>query len=375
MFPWAVISNEFEYDRRVSGDGEYPMKLASVPEGLYERLGLTLGLVPTPFLDTLVALMLARTLMTAVKHGIFGVVAHGRQSADKIAEVCNLDSCATAKLLRALEGAGYIRRRNDNYELTRVAQRWLVPGGATSFSDGVLHRYLDAAFMNHYDDYVTKGRAANFHKALTPEQWNVYERGQRSHAALMAKEVAWRLPVAREATALLDVGGGHGLYSIELRRRHPRLHATILDLPGAASPAAPSLSSICANCIEFRAGDVLVDDLGIEAYDVVLLANVLHHFTAQENAALVRRVARALRSGGVCVILDLIRPPSSQSPRQIEALMDFYFAAASAAGIWTEEDLAGWQRAAGMKPLRLKRLWSIPECGLQIARKERAIDS
>jgi len=134
MAPWAVITNEFEYDRRVSKDGEYPMKLASVPEGLYERLGLTLGLVPTPFLDTLVALMLARTLMTAVKHGIFGVVAHGRQSADKIAEVCNLDSCATTKLLRALEGAGYIRRRNDNYELTRVAQRWLVPGGATSLA-------------------------------------------------------------------------------------------------------------------------------------------------------------------------------------------------------------------------------------------------
>jgi DNA-binding MarR family transcriptional regulator len=64
-----------------------------------------------------VALMLARTLMTAVKHGIFGVVARGRQSADEIAEVCNLDSCATTKLLRALEGAGHLRRRNDNYEL------------------------------------------------------------------------------------------------------------------------------------------------------------------------------------------------------------------------------------------------------------------
>jgi 2-polyprenyl-3-methyl-5-hydroxy-6-metoxy-1,4-benzoquinol methylase len=349
------------------------MRLASVPESLYERIGLTLGLVPTPFLDTLVALMLARTLMTAVKHGIFGVVARGRQSADKIAEVCDLDVYATRKLLRALEGAGYLRRRHDNYELTRVAQRWLTPGGAKSFSDGVLHRYLDAGFMNHYDDYVTKGRAADFHKALTPEQWNVYERGQRSHAALMAKEVAWRLPVSRQATALLDVGGGHGLYSIELCRRHPRLLATILDLPGAAFPTASCLSAICIERIEFRAGDVLVDDLGFEAFDVILLANVLHHFTAQDNAALVRRVSRALRTGGVCAILDLIRTPPSQHPRQIEALMDFYFAAASAAGIWTEEDLSGWQRAAGMKPLRLKRLWSVPECGLQIARKENAV--
>src|ERR1700721_2556864 len=131
--------------------------------------------------------------MTAVKHGIFGVVAHGGQSADKIAEVCDLDCYATKKLLRALEGAGYLLRGNNNYELTQ-------------------------------------------------EQWNVYERGQRSHAALMAKEVAWRLPVSRKATALLDVGGGHGLYSIELCRRHPRLYATILDLPGAF-PTASSLSS------------------------------------------------------------------------------------------------------------------------------------
>jgi 2-polyprenyl-3-methyl-5-hydroxy-6-metoxy-1,4-benzoquinol methylase len=318
--------------------------------------------------------MLARTLMTAVKHGIFGAVARGRQSADKIAEVCDLDSYATRKLLRALEGTGYLLRRNDNYELTRVAQRWLTPGGAKSFCDGVLHRYLDAGFMNHYDEYVAKGRAADFHKTLTPEQWNVYERGQRSHAALMAKEVAWRLPVARKATALLDVGGGHGLYSIELCRRHPRLHATILDLPGAVSRTTSPLSSIGIDRIELRAGDVLVEDLGFEAYDVILLANVLHHFTAQDNVALMSRVSRALRTGGVCAILDLIRTPSSQRPRQIEALMDFYFASASAAGIWTQEDFAGWQMAAGMKPLRLKRLWSIPECGLQIARKESAVD-
>jgi hypothetical protein len=146
------------------------MRLASVPESLYERIGLTLGLVPTPFLDTLVALMLARTLMTAVKHGIFEVVARGRQSADKIAEVCDLDCYATRKLLRALEGAGYLLRRNDNYELTRVAQRWLTPGIGKSFSDGVLHRYLDAGFMNHYDEYVAKGRAVDYHKALTPGQ-------------------------------------------------------------------------------------------------------------------------------------------------------------------------------------------------------------
>jgi len=142
--------------------------------------------------------------------------------------------------------------------------------------------------------------------------------------------------------------------------------------PGRISQSFISLSDRIER-IEFRAGDVLVNDLGFEAYDVILLANVLHHFTAQDNAALVRRVSRALRTGGVCAILDLIRTPPSQGPRQIEALMDFYFAAASAAGIWTEEDLSGWQRAAGMKPLRLKRLWSIPECGLQIARKESAV--
>jgi SAM-dependent methyltransferase len=152
------------------------------------------------------------------------------------------------------------------------------------------------------------------------------------------------------------------------------LHATILDLPGAVSRATSPLSSIDTDRIELRAGDVLIDDLGFEAYDVILLANVLHHFTAQDNAALMSRVSRALRPGGVCAILDLIQTPSSQRPRQIEALMDFYFASASAAGIWTEEDFAGWQMAAGMKPLRLKRLWSIPECGLQIARKESDLD-
>jgi chemotaxis methyl-accepting protein methylase len=48
-----------------------------------------------------------------------------------------------------------------------------------------------------------------------------------------------------------------------------------------------------------RAGNALTDDLGTGAYDIVLIAQVVHHFTADQNRELAERVARALRPGGV----------------------------------------------------------------------------
>ena len=111
--------------------------------------------------------------------------------------------------------------------------------------------------------------------------------------------------------------------------------------------------------------------MGEETCDLVLIANLVHHFDDATNRGLVKRVARALRPGGILVIGEVIRPDAPGEGGQIGALTDLYFAITSEAGTWSFAQMAAWQREAGLIPRRPLRLLTGPGAGLQIARKPR----
>jgi SAM-dependent methyltransferase len=234
----------------------------------------------------------------------------------------------------------------------------------------VLHRYLDAALMEHAEEFLRTGTCVRFHETMSPEQWGVYQRGQRAHTVYSAPEVARRTPVPPSARDMLDVGGGHGYYSVALCRRHPSLRSTILDLPQAVAESAPLLSrEDVAGRIAYRPGDARVAELGSEAYDLVFVGNLVHHLDESSGRALTRRIATALRAGGYCVVLDFFRPASGRRAGQIVALLDFYFAITGPQGTWSLEEVAEWQREGGLIARKPVKLRTAPGQALQAARK------
>lgn len=111
----------------------------------------------------------------------------------------------------------------------------------------------------------------------------------------MVDDVADAVSVPDDPARLLDIGGGHGLYSIELCRRHSNLAATIFDLPGAVEAMSGEIPAEVAERIRTRAGDYHEDDLGDE-YDLALLFNVVHAHRPAENIALFERSRRSRRT-------------------------------------------------------------------------------
>jgi hypothetical protein len=83
---------------------------------------------------------------------------------------------------------------------------------------------------------------------------------------------------------------------------------------------------------------------------------------ADQNRDLALRVARALRPGGVFVIQEPARAERPGRSGQIPALLGLYFAMQSRPGVrtWTVSEMAGWQRAAGLKVRRARPLRSAP---------------
>jgi SAM-dependent methyltransferase len=346
------------------------MRFGLIPENPVELLVSRLNVVPRPLIETQVAYTQARLVMAGARLGVYAALAEGPRSAQEVAERCGTDPAATEKLLFALSGAGYLRWDDGRYELERFARKWLLPDSPSSLVDKLLLQYHEWEWMEHAEEYVRSGRPLDIHGNLDAEQWDSYQRGMRSLAGAFAAEAVKRMPVPEGARDMLDIGGSHGYYSVALCRRHERLRSVVLDLPPAVERAAPLLAAEgMGDRVTHLAGDALREDLGVERYDVVLVAQLVHHFSDEQNRELADRVARALRPGGLYAILDSFRAESPRDAGQFPSLLEFYFALTSRSGTWSPEEMAGWQRGAALEPRKPIRLRSAPGAGIQAASK------
>jgi SAM-dependent methyltransferase len=348
------------------------MRLGAVPENPIEWVIARLNVAPRPLLETQMAYTLARLIMVATKLGVFEALAERSATPQEVAARCGTNSVGTEKLLFALAGAGYVRSENGRYALTHVSRKWLLAESPRSIADKLLLQFHEWDWLERAEDYVRTGEPLELHSMTDDEQWDLYQRGMRAMANAFAGEAVRRMPVPKDATDMLDIGGSHGYYSVALCRRNERLRSVILDLPQAVEHAAPLLAAEgMGDRVVHLAGDALTEDLGTDAYDLVLVAQLVHHFSEAQNRDLAARIARALRPGGVHAVLDEFRPRSAKDAGQVGALLEFYFALTSQSGTWAVEEISDWQRQAGLSPRRPIRLRTAPGVGIQAAVKPR----
>ena len=170
------------------------MKIGAIPENLLERLAMVFGLVPTPFIDTFHAVIVARAVMVATKLDVFDALASRPLSATELAAQLGLDAAALEKLLNVLVAIGYVKNGPAGFAPTRLARKWLMRDSPRSIRDNMLLRFLEWQAIETTEEFVRTGKALDVHDLIRDEQWDVYQRGMRSLARLSAPEVAARTP-------------------------------------------------------------------------------------------------------------------------------------------------------------------------------------
>ncbi|WP_083853136.1 MULTISPECIES: methyltransferase dimerization domain-containing protein [unclassified Rhodococcus (in: high G+C Gram-positive bacteria)] len=274
-----------------------------------------LNVIPVPLLETQMAYTLSRLIMVATKLGVFDLLAANPLSGARIAEECHTSPMGTEKLLFALAGAGYLNASDGEYALTPVSRKWLVTANSHSLADKMLLQLLEWDFMVRAEDYVRTGDPLDLHTSLTADaDWDLYHRGMRAMAPLLRRRVG----VTSQSAQGCPCDARHRwLPRLLLGGPVPQtqgLRSVIFDLPEAVTQAAPILAAErMGGRVVHRAGDALTADLGENAYDLVLVSMLVHHFSDEQNSELAGRVARALRLGGVLAVQDIFRP---HTPKQ-----------------------------------------------------------
>jgi 2-polyprenyl-3-methyl-5-hydroxy-6-metoxy-1,4-benzoquinol methylase len=337
------------------------MKLTASPENVLESIAKWSGMAPMPLVHTHIAFINARVIIDAAHLGIFEALKNGAKTLQELADACNLNVHALRSVMGALTSAEYLKYSDGKFELKPMARKWLLKDARQSLYYQMLFSDIMWDWMSGLRDFLKTGQGLQYHQSFAAHQWDSYQKGMYAVARVTSPEVARKTPVPAGATKMLDIGGSHGLYSEELCRKYSQLTSVILDLPDAVEKAKPILaSSSVRNKINYRPGDALQDDLGRNEYDLVFMANLVHHFTHQQNIDLCKKIFNALKPGGYLVIQEFIRPETPKSADQVGALLDVFFALTSTSGTWSVKEIAAWQKKAGLTHKKNVKFIAIP---------------
>ena len=344
------------------------MRYGTIPRGLKERLATLLGVVPYPMLDVLVAPIQARALIAAQRASVFASLGGKPATTAELAKSLALDASCLDLVLRLLASMAYVKRRDAAWSLTRLGRKHFGPDAPSPFGEFVAFGAPQWEWISRLDDVLKTGRGVEIHRSLQGGDWNLYQRamaeGARDFAAFVAKE----LPVPDGARLCLDVAGSHGLVGAALCRAHPGLKSVVLERPEAIAEAAKLAKEAgIADVVSFRECDLLKDDYG-EGADVVILANILHHFTPEVNRRVLSRAKRALRSGGSIGIFDIEAPRPGAPPEAAGDASALFFRITSNSACFSGEDYVGWLNETGFSRPRAVRSLLLPSRLLVVAR-------
>jgi hypothetical protein len=90
----------------------------------------------------------------------------------------------------------------------------------------------------------------------------VYQEGMRDLSVKRCKRTCSKIPVRKKATTMLDIGGSHGLFSIELCKKHPSVKYNIRIAGAIEAASAIAKRYDTTNRVTYVAGNALNDDLG-----------------------------------------------------------------------------------------------------------------
>ncbi|PVC64130.1 methyltransferase [Streptomyces sp. CS065A] len=272
--------------------------------------------IPTVTRQGLLTMMSAvrRTgiLRAGVELRVFDAVAGAPAGPDEVAAFCGTDPRGMRILLNALAATGLLVKDDDRFSLAPGADSTLVTTHPDYYGDAVRLAASDYEWdaIKRLGDAVRSGGSVMEVNAETPAYtfWEDFAALGTLNTPPIAELVARHvLPGTKERdeVKVLDIACGHGLYGYTLAAHDPRARIWSLDWPNVLAVTENNAERLgVRDRAHFIPGDMFEVPLG-GPYDVVVVANVLHHFSTERAKRLLARTADAVRPGGQLVAIAI----------------------------------------------------------------------
>jgi len=300
----------------------------------------------------------SQLVFTALRLGLFELLAEGPAPAVEIARRLKTDRRATRIVLDALVALELLEKRSGDYSLAPVSAEVLVSGTPGSKVD----RYFLGA--RQYDrwgrliDIVRSGRrqtVAGAEPHAPVDKTPAGTEPPHAFAAAMADVGRASASLLLERVdlsgvgRLLDLAGGPGVYAIAIAEAHPGVEAVVFDRPDTVEVAQRNIDAAgLESHVRTLAGDAFSDDLG-GPYDLILVSNFLHIFDAGDIRCLLGRCAAALAPEGRLCIKEFVLDEGRTSPTGVALFAVNMLVSTDRGDCFTQGEICTWLHEAGLE--------------------------
>lgn len=286
-------------------------------------------------------------LFAGYEFGIFTELSDGPMSSEKVAEIIGADVRATDRLMHALVVLSLLEKNGNLFSNSPGASQFLVRGEPEYLSN-LQHIIYMTDTWSTLTEAVRQGKS-------------VYERpggeeGEKRTAVFieamdyLSKRRAKGLMSHIDLTGvkrILDIGGGSGENAMEFARAKDDIEAVVFDLPEVVHLTDGYIEAAgYSGRVKTVAGDYHADGLG-EGYDMVLLSQIMHSNSPEENVELIRKCAEALNKGGHLVVHDFVVDEDRGGPPWAVTFALNMLVATEAGDTYTEGEVRGVMQRAG----------------------------
>ncbi|MDE2596413.1 MAG: hypothetical protein KGL44_05990 [Sphingomonadales bacterium] len=261
-------------------------------------------------------------LTVADEVGTFRALAEALGTTEQLAAGLGVDARALGIHLSLIAAMGFAERREGRWAATAETRRWLHPEAEGYFGPLLAGYRQTNALHDQLLATLRTGDKAEGHSSSV-EEW---ERGampaelaervtalMNAHSRAAAKAVAQQ-GLFTEVTSLMDVGGGSGIFCIELARAWPGLRATVMEIDVVGQQAA---RYIAAAGVADRVGTAAVNMFTEEwpqGHDALFFSNVFHDWSEKTNRLLAGKAHAALAPGGRILLHEMLLDDDACGP-------------------------------------------------------------
>ncbi|MBT1073114.1 DUF2284 domain-containing protein [Pelotalea chapellei] len=263
------------------------------------------------FCDLTTGYRLFYLLREACNAGIIDRVAEHACTTEELVKQCGLRAEEGGRFVESLVNVGLLERYDGQLYLSRFAATYLA---STSPENQVHVLEFEELLMENWGQLgkVLRDGQGSLIQERSPDEYqrrlNLFQGAMAEAARVRARELWEALPGLPETGLIIDIGAGDGSYLHEFLTGHPGWQALACDLPDVCNAAQsgsthPNLRWHPINIIaEHELGQLVEMQRGQAS--LVVLSNLIHCYSAEENSNLLARLAQLTTADGMVIVHD-----------------------------------------------------------------------
>ena len=254
----------------------------------------------------------ANVLGLATKLGLADLLDKGPMQVEELAARTGANPQALFRMLRASESIGIFAQTGPRTFANTPVSELLRRDNADSQAAGILHQLCKGngcyEAWNEFEHTIMTGKSS-FNKIYGCDFFEFLQRNPQANEAMNGAMLSMSRAMTPAVTAaydwgrfqeIVDVGGGIGTQIVSILNAFPLSEGVVFDQPHLVGAAIPHdrLKAVGGNFFESAPTDA----------DAYLLRFILHDWSDERAAAILRAVRRSMKPSATLILAELMIP-------------------------------------------------------------------